>query len=105
LELLRARTAARLGFRSVQAWHDATTDDERNEMLALALLDGWGEEWQEIASAIHNSVCTKVEHLKTADDCRRFKQLERPEKKTRKDWKAVEAAFTSIIMSPKHGRK
>ena len=80
---------------------DETTAGERHEMMALALVDGWGEEWQEIVAAIHNSQATKQEHLKIADDFRRFKNLEPAKAKAKAkqtDWAAQEAAFASMIM-------
>jgi len=79
---------------------DETSADERHEMMALALLDGWGEEWQEIVAAVYNSQATKQEHLKTADDFRRFKSLEAVNAKAKSkqtDWAAQEAAFARMI--------
>ena len=72
-------------------------------MMALALLDGWGEEWAEIAAMVHNSVCVKPEHAKTAEDMRRFANLELVKEKP-VEWDAIEARFQAMIMGPQHGR-
>lgn len=100
LELLRCRTAARLGFATVAEWQEATTLEERNQMLAVALLDGWGEEWQEVASVVHNVGMLLVsalakgnvdkDTLKAPEDMRRFRHLETTSKPTptTADWGA-----------------
>lgn len=101
--------AARLGFATVAEWQEATTLDERNQMLAVALLDGWGEEWQEIASVIHNVGMLLVSALakgnidqstlKTPEDMRRFRHLETNEKPapTTADWGAFAKALCPWI--------
>lgn len=54
LELLRWRVAAKLGYKSKEAWEQDTTTQERAHMLALAMIDGWGEEWAENVAGMAN---------------------------------------------------
>ncbi len=54
LELLRWRVAAKLGYKSVGAWEQDTTTHERAHMVALAMIDAWGEEWAENAAGMAN---------------------------------------------------
>lgn len=79
-------------------WLDATTKDEQREMMALALLDGWGEEWQEIVAMIHNANVTKPEHVKSPEDMRRFKHLEKAREPEPVDWEAAQRAFERAIL-------
>lgn len=44
------RVAQRLGFQSVDAMVANVPDEELERWLALAWLDGWGDEWQMVAS-------------------------------------------------------
>lgn len=98
LELLKARTAARLGFRSVDHWEAETTTDERQEMMALALLDGWGEEWAEIAAMLVNVNVTSSEHAKSAYDLRRFQGLEAKKPPTGDEWQVIQSNFERMIL-------
>lgn len=104
LELLRWRVAARLRYKSVAAWEADTEPTERAYMLAIAMLDAWGEEWQEIAARVHNAalnVCASngadVDKLpfKNADDMRRrWASIDEPERQGDGiDWQAAQAAF------------
>ena len=68
LELLRWRVAAKLGYPSVAAWMEATTQREQSYMIALAMLDGWGEEWQEIAARLVNLLRGTARHEVKAED-------------------------------------
>jgi hypothetical protein len=101
LELLRWRVAARLGFKSVDSWIEATTERERSYMMALALLDGWGEEWQELASRLVNLMRTTAQHELKADDAltsedvrRRWQWLDEPDNAPQEvDWDAAATAM------------
>ena len=82
---------------------DDTSESERAEMMALALLDGWGEEWQEIAATVHNVNVTKTEHLRTPEEMRRLQNLDPPKKTTREEWQSLDAQFCKIITGKNHG--
>jgi hypothetical protein len=70
-------------------------------MTALALLDGWGEEWQEIASRIVNLMRTTAQHQLKADDAltsedvrRRWQWLDEPDNAPQEvDWDAAATAM------------
>ena len=52
------RVAARLGFRSIAAMVDEIGDEQVDKWCALALVDGWGEDWQRtawIVERVHNT--------------------------------------------------
>ena len=110
LELLRWRVAAKLGFASVAKWEDATTPDERASMIALALLDGWGEEWQEIAARIVNQMHLQAagkldaeNYTSSHDMRRRFAWIDEPDDKPAEiDWNAAAAnmakAFAGVTI-------
>jgi hypothetical protein len=104
VELLRWRVAARLGFHSVDAWYDATTPDDRANMMAVAWLDGWGEEYQQIAAEIHNASLRAAnasgakytnDDAKGPEDMRRCQHIERDTKPvvTRDQWAAFGKAL------------
>jgi hypothetical protein len=56
--LLRLRVAERLKFTSVAKMVDEIGDEQVDQWCALALVDGWGEDWQRTAwliERIHNT--------------------------------------------------
>ena len=82
---------------------DDTSESERAEMTALALLDGWGEEWQEIAAILNNVNVTKQEHLKTPEEMRRLQMLDPQKKTTRDEWSSLDAQFRKTITGKNNG--
>lgn len=86
--MLRLRVAERLGFRAVGDMVEAIGDAQVDEWCALAIVDGWGEDWQRTAwtiERIHNTAMAgKVSEsggslLVDQWDCRpRFKWERRP---------------------------
>lgn len=109
LEHLRARVAYRLGFQSVEAWLLATSPHEQATALAVAYLDGWGEEWQEVVAAIHNAGLVQIaaQGAEIRDDqWKRPRDMERMPKRDEKpaspqDWAAFGAAMQRVIMGAK----
>lgn len=77
-------------------------------MIALAMLDGWGEEWQEIAARLVNLLRGTAQHEVKAEDVltshdvrRRWLWLEEDsDERTEVDWQAAATAmrqqFTGI---------
>ena len=111
LELLRWRVAAKLGFASVARWEDSTTSDERAHMIAVALLDGWGEEWQEVAARIvnqmHLAAAGKLDaenYTSSHDMRRRFAWIEEQDDKPEEiDWNAAAASMAQAFAGVKIG--
>lgn len=80
--LLRYRTAARLG-RTVEEFEELP-HVEQCRFLAVAMLDGWGEEWQRVSAMLHNDLLrvagalgAKIDEadFKGATDCEYYQSL------------------------------
>jgi hypothetical protein len=104
--LLRYRVCARLRL-SVEEFH-ALPDVDQANFTALALLDGWGVEWQRVAQEVRNAslrmcraqgVEVRDEAFATEADMEAFKHLNPPEETAapETDWQAVEAAMCTHL--------
>ena len=108
LELLRWRVAAKLGFASVEAWERETTARDRANMIALAIIDAWGEEWCETklslamqtrATLVSAGADPSKLPATTLDDVRRkFVGINDESKEPEIDWQAAAAAFKNLAV-------
>ena len=76
-----------MGYASLGQFLDEVDKGDRDELCAMALLDGWGEEWEmaaTVAAAIHNSIVDVLMYLgkETEPDDYKQKEVFRP----RFDW-------------------
>lgn len=100
LELLRWRVAAKLGYKSVGAWEQDTTGHERAHMIALAMIDAWGEEWAENVAGMANQTRTAlviaganpqdIDHETANSVARRFVGVNDDNPQEEFDWQAAQ---------------
>jgi len=95
----------RCGFGTVARLEDETTCDERAKMYAVAMLDGWGEEWQRAAVELRRLLLRLIaasggkvddeEWPASERDLEYFARLnpERPPQDEANEWAAIEASM------------